>query len=86
MAIITFIFSKLCIKITGISQKKDPFGSFLMETAIRRAIRESPLHSFVAYCIFLQPFNVLPVTNKQFFAFGRVHQTRLISLRGASTP
>ncbi len=32
----------------------------------------------------IQPFPVLPVTNKQFFPFGRVHQTPLISLRPAS--
>ena len=30
--------------------------------------------------LFDTPFSVLPVTNKQFFPFGRVHQTRLISL------
>ena len=36
--------------------------------------------SFENACIFLRPFCVLLVTNKQFFSLGKVHQTRLISL------
>ena len=31
-------------------------------------------------CLSIRPFSVLLVTNKQFFPFGRVHQTRLLSL------
>ena len=31
-------------------------------------------------CFSIRPFSVLPVTNKQFFTLGKVHQTRLISL------
>ena len=31
-------------------------------------------------CFSIRPFPVLPVTNKQFFSLGKVHQTRLISL------
>ena len=37
-------------------------------------------------CFSIQPFSVLPVTNKQFFTLKKEHQTRLIPLRDAKHP
>ena len=67
--------------------QNDPRRVELTIVALAQLSGKKCLHFLRVWeCLSIRPFSVLPVTNKQFFTPKKVHQTRLISLRGASTP